>query len=278
MMTGTPFLVRLMGTGLRRPKNGRLGLDVAGTVVELGRDVTKHQIGDQVYGAARGSHAEYVVADADRMNLLPETMTVEQGGGVAVAAITALQGLRDKLDVQAGDHVLINGASGGVGTFAIQIAKLMGADVTAVCSGRNDELVRSIGADHVIDYTTEDLLESGDRYDALFDNVGSHSLWQYRKVLHPKARVVSVGGKKDAPFGMMPGLLKMLVQSLVVSQKAGMFVADENAADLAVLHKWFESGDLSTVIDRTYPLKDAAEAMRYIETQRARGKVILTTG
>ncbi len=272
MMTGKPFLVRFMA-GLRRPKTGRLGLDVAGTVVELGDGVTTHQIGDQVYGAASGSYAEYVAADADRVNTLPQGMTIEQGGGVAMAAITALQGLRDKLDVSPGSHVLINGASGGVGTFATQIAKLMGAEVTAVCSGRNTELVLSVGADHVTD-----LLNSSDRYDALFDNVGSHSLWQYRKVLNPKARVVMVGPKKDSRLGPLPGLVKNLVQSMLISQKASIFVADENAADLAVLHKWFQSGELTTVIDRTYPLEDVADAMRYLGTQRARGKVILTAG
>lgn len=277
MMTGTPFLVRFMA-GLRTPKTGRLGLDIAGTIVEVGQGVTRHNVGDRVYGAARGSYAEYVPAEADRVNPLPASMTIEQGGGVAIAAITALQGLRDKLHVAAGNHVLINGASGGVGTFAIQIAKLMGAEVTAVCSGRNADLVRSVGADHVIDYTTTDLTTSEHRYDALFDNVGSHSLWHYRKVLNPKARVVMVGGKKDLPLGPLPGMFKMFAQSVVISQKAGMFVADENAADLAVLHQWFQAGELTTVIDRTYPLSEAAEAMRYIGTQRAKGKIVLTPG
>lgn len=275
MMTGTPFLVRFM-SGLRKPKTGRLGLDLAGTVVEVADGVTRHQVGDRVYGAARGSYAEFVPAEADRVNPLPESMTFEQGGGMAIAAITALQGLRDKLDVTPGSHVLINGASGGVGTFAIQIAKIMGAEVTAVCSGRNEELVRSVGADHVIDYTTTDLLASEHTYDALFDNVGSHSLWQYRTILTSEARVVMVGGKKDQRLGPLPGMVKTFAQSLVISQKAGMFIADENAADLAVLHEWFQAGDLTTVIDRTYRLSDAAEAMRYLGTQRARGKVILT--
>lgn len=277
MMTGTPRLVRLMGTGLLRPKNGRLGLDVAGVVTAVGDGVTTHNVGDEVYGAGRGAYAEYIVADAGQVNRLPDGMTIEQGGGVAIAAVTALQGLRDKIDIQPGQHVVINGASGGVGTFAVQIAKLMGAEVTGICSGRNVELVRSLGADHVVDYTTDNFTEGDTTYDAIFDNVGSHSISDYRRVMKPKAVLLPVGGNKDAPLGPIPSMVKMLVHSMLISQSIKFFVADENAADLAVLHNYFSAGELSTVIDRTYPLEDAADALRYLETQRARGKVVLTT-
>ncbi len=277
MMTGVPRLVRLMGNGLLRPKNGRLGLDLAGVVVAIGEGVTNHKVGDEVYGAARGAYAEYAVTEADRVNPLPEGMTLEQGGGVAVAAITALQGLRDKIDLQPGQHVVINGASGGVGTFAVQIAKLMGAEVTGVCSGRNVELVRSLGADHVIDYTNENFTEGTTKYDAIFDNVGSHSISHYRRVMKPQAVLLPVGGNKEALLGPIPGMLKTLVHSKLISQSIKFFVADENAADLAVLHGYFSQGQLSTVIDRTYPLEEAAEAMRYLDTHRARGKIVLTT-
>ena len=241
----------------------------------MGEDVDNHKVGDAVYGAASGAYAEYAVTNADLVNPLPDGMSFEQGGGVAIAAITALQGLRDKIGIQPGQHVLINGASGGVGTFAVQIAKHLGAEVTGVCSGRNVELVRSLGADHVIDYTVEDFTEGDSLYDAIFDNAGSRPLSAYRRVMTPEAILLPVGGGKDNKLGPIPGMLKMFVHSLFISQSVKFFVADESAADLAVLHDFFSAGHLQTVLDRTYALEDAADALRYLDTRRIRGKVVL---
>jgi len=273
-MTGSPLPARAM-VGLFKPKTGRLGLDVAGVVAALGEGVTTHAIGDEVYGACRGSYAEYVTVKADLVNPLPDSLSMEQGGGVAIAAVTALQGLRDKADLQPGDHVLINGASGGVGTFAVQIAKLMGAQVTGVCSTRNVELVRSLGADHVVDYTTDDFTEGSVRYDAILDNVGSHSFKEYTKVMSPDAVVVMVGGPKVGFGKMMASMVKNFFQAMRSTQSAAMFVADENPTDLGVLHEWLDTAKLTTAIDRTYPLAQAGKALDYLSTQRARGKVVL---
>lgn len=274
LMTGTPFLVRLVA-GIRRPKDLTLGLDVCGVVEAVGASVTTHQVGDTVYGAADGSYAEFAVADAARVNRLSADMIPEQGAGVAMAAVTALQGLRDKLAIEPAQQVLINGASGGVGTFAVQIAKSLGAEVTGVCSARNVELVRSLGADHVIDYTETDFTDGPARYDAILDNVGSHSFRRYRNVLNPGGAVAMVGGKKDGLLGPIPSILSAKLQALVSSHRAIMFVAEETPEALDALHDLFEQGALRTVVDRTYPLSEAAEAMRYLATQRARGKVIL---
>jgi NADPH:quinone reductase-like Zn-dependent oxidoreductase len=278
-MRGTPYVMRL-GAGLRKPKEIRLGVDYAGTVESVGRNVTQFKPGDDVFGGRTGALAEYIVARADRaVASKPAILTFEQAAAIPIAAITALQGLRDKGRVQAGEKVLINGASGGVGTFAVQIAKSLGAHVTGVCSDRNVELVRSLGADEVVDYKTQDFTTGDQRYDVVIDNVGNRSLADIRRVLEPDGRYVLIGGggpddgKWIGPF-VKP--IQALVMAPFVSQKMGMFIAQLNPQDLAVLAGLMESGKVTPVIDRRYPLSATAAAISYLETGRARGKVIVT--
>ena len=275
------YIPRLFG-GLRKPKDTRFGLDYAGTVEAVGRNVTQFKPGDEVFGGKNGAMAEYLCARADRgVVLKPANITFEQAAAVPVAAITALQGLRDKGKIQAGQKVLINGASGGVGTFAVQIAKSFGAEVTGVCSTRNVEMVRSIGADHVIDYTKEDFTKSAQRYDLIFDLVGNHSFSDRRRVLQPKGICVlaGVGGSGSADGQLGPrllGMLRALVSSPFVSQKFVFYIARLNKADLEILSALMQSGKVTPVIDREYNgLDQAVEAVRYLEKGRARGKVIV---
>jgi NADPH:quinone reductase-like Zn-dependent oxidoreductase len=277
-MRGTPYLMRI-GSGLRKPKDIRMGVDYAGIVEAVGRNVTEFKPGDEVLGGRSGAFAEYVAAKADRAIVLkPAAVTFEQAAGVPVAAITALQGLRDGGQLQAGQTVLINGASGGVGTFAVQIAKSYGAEVTGVCSGRNVAMVRSLGADHVIDYTKEDFAESRQRYDVVLDNVGTRPLSDFRRVLKPEGRYVLIGGggPDDGKWiGPMAKPVAAYFMSKFVSQHMGMLLADLNRKDLALLGEMMQSGKVKPVIDRTYSLADVPEAIRYLEEGHARGKVII---
>jgi NADPH:quinone reductase-like Zn-dependent oxidoreductase len=277
---GTPKIIRLMGVGLRKPKDIRVGVDFAGTVEAVGKNVTQFKPGDDVFGGKGGAFAEYVCRRAEgAVALKPANITFEQAASINIAGITALQGLRDKGKVQPGQKVLINGASGGVGTFAVQIAKSFGADVTGVCSTRNVDLVRSLGADHVIDYTKEDFTKSTDRYDVILDNVANHSLSECRRVLNPKGKYVMVGGggaNEQGFIGVLARPLKAMVLSPFISQQMGMMMADANQKDLTVLADMMQSGKMKPVIDRTYKLSEVPAAIAYLEEGHARGKVIIT--
>ncbi len=279
-MRGTPYIFRIGEIGLRRPKVPRLGVDLAGQVEAVGKNVTQFKPGDEVFGGKTGAFAEYVCARADRAVVLkPVNMTFEQAASVPIAGITALQGLRDKGKVQPGQKVLINGASGGVGTFAVQIAKSFGADVTGVCSTRNLDLVRSIGADHVIDYTKEDFTKGDERYDIILDNVGNQPLSGFRHALKPKGICVMIGGggPNDAGFiGPMARPIQALLLSPFISQKMGMFIAELTKQDLTILRDLMQGGKVTPVIDRTYRLSQVREAIRYLEEGHARGKVVIT--
>jgi NADPH:quinone reductase-like Zn-dependent oxidoreductase len=277
---GTPKIMRAMGVGLRKPKDTRLGVDYAGTVEAVGKNVTQFKPGDEVFGGKTGAFAEYVCARANRaVALKPASITFEQAASVPIAAITALQGLRDKGKVQPGQKVLINGASGGVGTFAVQIAKSFGANVTGVCSTRNVDLVRSLGADQVIDYTKEDFTKSEQHYDVILDNVPNHSLSECRRILTPKGKYVMIGGggpnegRWIGPFGRV---IHTLLLSPFISQQMGMMLAELNQKDLTTLADMMQAGTIKPVIDRTYPLSQIADAIRYLEQGHARGKVIIT--
>jgi NADPH:quinone reductase-like Zn-dependent oxidoreductase len=276
------WLARLMGGGLRKPKETRLGVDYAGTVEAVGKNVTNFKPGDEVFGGRTGALAEYVCARADRaIALKPANMTFEQAGSVAVAAITALQGLRDKGRVQAGQKVLINGASGGVGTFAVQIAKSLGAEVTGVCSTRNLDLVRSIGADRVIDYTKEDFTKSDQRYDVIFDNVQNHTFSERRRVLTPNGICVLAGlggaGWHEDTWEHLVRSFTTPLMSKFTSQKFSFYIAQLNHQDLALLADLMQSGKVTPVIDRTYKsLGEVRDALKYLEQGHARGKVVIT--
>ena len=276
---GTPKIIRLMGVGLRKPKDTRVGVDFAGTVEAVGKNVTNFKPGDEVFGGRGGAFAEYVCPRAHRaVALKPASVTFEQAASVNIAGITALQALRDKGKVQPGQKVLINGASGGVGTFAVQIAKSFGADVTGVCSTRNVDLVKSLGADHVIDYTKEDFTKSAERYDVMLDNVGNRTLSECKSVLTPKGKYVLIGGGGASEQGLLGGLGKALwamLFSKFVNQQMGMMMADPSQKDLTVLADMMETGKLKPVIDRTYKLDQVPEAIRYLEEGHARGKVII---
>jgi NADPH:quinone reductase-like Zn-dependent oxidoreductase len=278
-MRGTPYIMRLDG-GLRRPKVIRLGVDYAGTVEAVGKNIKRFKPGDEVFGGKTGAFGEYVVVREDRaVALKPTNVTFEQAASVPIAGITALQAIRDKGKVQPGQKVLINGASGGVGTFAVQIAKSLGAEVTGVSSTRNLELVRSIGADHVIDYTREDFAKGAQRYDVILDNVGNRALSDITRVLKPKGIYIPIGGggPNDGNWiGPLGGLLKTLAMSPFVSQKFVPFMADLNNADLGVLHDLMQAGKVTPVIDRRYKLSETADAIRYVEQGHARGKVVIT--
>jgi NADPH:quinone reductase-like Zn-dependent oxidoreductase len=278
---GTPKIMRMMGVGLRKPKDTRLGVDFAGTVEAVGKNVTQFKPGDDVFGGKGGAFAEYVCRRAEgAVALKPANITFEQAASVNIAGITALQGLRDKGKVQPGQKVLINGASGGVGTFAVQIAKSFGADVTGVCSTRNVDLVRSLGADRVIDYTKEDFAKGTERYDVILDNVPNHSLSECRQILNPNGKYVMIGGggpndnRWIGPFGRV---IHTLILSPFINQKMGMMMADANQNDLTILGDMMQSGKLKPVIDRTYKsLGEVPDATRYLEEGHARGKVVIT--
>lgn len=275
------WLMRPM-LGMRKPKNTRFGTDFGGVVEAVGKNVTDFKPGEEVFGAARGAVAEYVCVRADKgIVLKPANITFEQAGSVAIAGLTALQGLRDKGHIQAGQRVLVNGASGGVGTFAVQIAKAFGADVTGVCSTRNLELVKSIGADRVIDYTKEDFTKTDRHYDMLYDLVGNHSFSDRRQILKPNGICV-IGGMGGAglhpeSWGRLFGNFWAMFLSSFTSQRFPTYIAKLTKDDLNVLRDLMESGKVSPVIDRTYKLNDASVAVRYLEEGHARGKVVIVT-
>ena len=277
LVRGLPYIVR-MASGLLKPKNGVPGTDVAGHVEAIGKNVTQFQSGDEVFGWCEGAFAEYACAGESNFVPKPDDLTFEQAGAVGVSAFTALQLLRDQGKVQPGQKVLINGASGGVGTFAVQIAKSLGADVTGVCSTRNVDRVRSIGADHVIDYTQEDFTQSGQRYDFILDNVGNHSLPDCRRALTPKGTFQpnSGGHSSGRWIGPMGRVVKALVVSLFVRQQLRPFLSTNNKADLVVLKELIETGKVRPVIDRTYPLSETPEAIGYVGEGHACGKVVIT--
>jgi NADPH:quinone reductase-like Zn-dependent oxidoreductase len=274
VLTGTPWAGRAQ-MGLRKPRTPLLNADVAGTVEAVGKDVTQFRAGDEVFGRGAG-FAEYVIAD-EWLARKPAGLTFEEVAALPVAAITALQGLRDHGQLLTGQKVLIYGASGGVGTFAVQIAKALGADVTAVCSTGNAELARSLGADRVIDYTREDFTRSGERFDLMLDNAGRTSWAKCKRVLEPNATVVLVGGpKKNRLLGPLGHILKMKLGSMHGDRKTVFFVAKINQQDLDVLGEMLESGSVRSVIDRSYELSELADALRYLGEGHAKGKVVIT--
>jgi NADPH:quinone reductase-like Zn-dependent oxidoreductase len=274
-MRGSPYLMRL-SSGVGTPKETRIGVDYSGTVVAVGKSVTQFKPGDEVFGGRDGALAEYVVVrEKGAIAHKPDRITFAQAASVGVAAITALQGLRDHGGVQPGQKVLINGASGGVGTFAVQIAKSLGANVTGVCSTRNVDLVKSLGADRVIDYTNEDFAQSDDRYDMILDNVGNRSLSDLRRVLKPKGALVMVGAAKGDWIGPLTNPLKAVILSPFIDEKLGMFIAEFKQPDLELLAALMQEGKVTPVIDRQYTLSETAAAMAYLEEGRARGKVVV---
>ncbi len=273
---GTPYIGRLE-MGLRRPKVTRLGVDFAGTVDSVGKHVTRFRVGDEVFGGRTGAFAQYVAVRADRAVVAkPARLSFEQAAAIPVAAVTALQALRDQGAVRPGQRVLINGASGGVGTFAVQIAKALGAHVTGVCSARNVAMVRSIGADSVIDYTKDDFTRGTQRYDVIIDNVGNHSLSALRHVLTPTGRYVIVGGPSGRWLDPLPRAFAATATSWFVKQDLRFFISAFNQRDLTILHDLADQGRVTPVIDRTYPLDQLQAAVAYLETGRARGKVVVT--
>ncbi len=264
-------------TGLRRPRSRLIGTDFAGTVEAVGRDVTEFRPGDEVFGGRTGALAEYVCARARCVALKPARLTFEEAAAVPVAALTALQGLRDRGQIQPRQKLLINGASGGVGTFAVQIAKALGAEVTAVCSTRNVDLARSIGADHVVDYTREDFTRSEQLYDVMFDNAGSRSWSECKRVLNRQATVVLVGGQMgNRLLGPLGHVVRMRLAATLSSRKAVFFIAKVNSADMEVLRELLEAEKVTPVIDRRYELSEAADAFRYVGEGHARAKVVIT--
>lgn len=277
---GDPYFLRLV-EGLPRPRNGRLGADFAGRIETAGARVHEFAPGDEVYGDASssgmGAFAQYISVPVTKVAPKPASISFEAAASVPIAGVTALQGLRDSGRIQAGESVLINGASGGVGTFAVQIAKAYGAEVTGVCSTRNLKLVRSIGADHVVDYTQEDFTRSGDRYDLVFDSVANRTLADYKRALNPGGRFVMVG------FSTLSHMLQVTVGGAWVSRTGdrrmgSLGMVNSKREDLLQLNELLESGKVAAVIDRRYPLEETAQALRHVESHRARGKVIITIG
>jgi len=276
-VTGTPYVGRVE-MGLLRPKSNRVGTDLAGTVEAVGRDVTRFRPGDDVFGAKNGAFAEYVCVREERAIVAkPANVTFEQAAAVPVAAITALQGLRDEGGLKPGQKVLVNGASGGVGTFAVQIAKALRAEVTGVCSTRNVDLVRSLGADHVVDYTREDFTRSDCRYDLLLDVAGSRGWSECRRVLGPQATLVIVGAPKgNRLLGPLTHVAKLRLAGVRGSQKVVFFVAKLDQAGMEVLRELLETGQVTPVVERRYELGEIAEALRYLGEGHAQGKIVLT--
>lgn len=275
LMRGAPYIFRIL-FGLRKPTIARpagVGRDVAGQVEAVGRSVTQFKPGDEVFGVCLGAFAEYACANEDKLALKPANISFEDAAAIPVAAISALQGLRDKGRIQRGQKVLVDGASGGVGTFAVQIAKSFGAEVTAVCSTRNVDTARSIGADHVIDYTREDFTQSGQRYDLIMAANAYHSIFDYRRALSQDGFYVMAGG---GWVQILQAVLLGPLLSLIGSKKMCNFVAKLNKKDLVLLKELLEAGKVTPVIDRSYPLRDVPEAIRYLEEGHARGKVVIT--
>ena len=278
VMAGLPYPIRVAGFGLRRPKGLNPGRSVAGVVEAVGASVGGFTPGDEVYGICEGgSFAEYAAARAAKLAAKPANLTFEQAAAVPISGLTALQAVRDKALITPGQTVLIIGASGGVGTFAVQIAKAFGADVTGVCSSSKVDLVRSLGADHVIDYTREDITDSGRRYDAILDIGGNRRLFQLRRALTHAGRLVIVGGETDGRWlGGSGRQIRAIMLSGLVSQKLPTLRSSENADDLTALRELVEAGAVTPVIDRTYPLRETSAAIRYVKGGHARGKVVIT--
>ena len=276
-MAGMPYLFRLMGPGFRKPKNPVLGLDVAGTVLAVGADVTRVAVGDEVFGISRGSFAEYAAAREDKLARKPANLTFDQAAVVAISGLTALQSLLDVGRLEAGQHVLIIGASGGVGTYAVQIAKASGAEVTGVCSTGKVDLVRSLGADHVIDYTRDDFAAGPQRYDLILDIGGNSPLPRLRRALTPSGTLVLVGGEDgDRWTGGMGRQLQAVALSPFVRQRLTMKTPREHYTDLERLARLIEAGELTPTIDETYTLEHVPDAMRHLEAGQARGKIVIT--
>lgn len=275
IMQGLPKMMRPV-FGLRRPKEPIPGMDVAGTVEVVGADVTKLQPGDEVFGWCKGAFAEYVPVAEEALAIKPADLTFEQASAIGVSAFTALQGLRDRLDIQPGQKVLITGASGGVGTFAVQIAKSLGAEVTGVCSTRNVDMVRAIGAADVIDYTKEDFTEVEPVFDAIFDNVGKRSFADTRRPLVASGTLLSNGAPVSGWFGGLGHVIKAFAQSVYVRQQAAPWVSMQNADDLATLKDMAEAGEITPVIDKVYPLDDGADAMAHVSGGHTQGKTVIT--
>lgn len=276
LMTGKPYLMRIAGFGLRAPRQAVLGREVAGVVESVGDKVTGFQPGDEVFGIGEGTFAEFAVARADKLARKPESLSFGQAAAVAISAITALQAVRDHAAVKPGQEVLVVGASGGVGTYAVQIARSFGARVTGVCSTAKVEGVRSLGVDRVMDYTREDFAAEGARYDAILDIGGNSSLARLRQALKPRGTLIIVGGESGgAWFGGIDRQLRAMAMSRSKGQRMGAFIATESGDDLVALRDLVESGKVAPVIDRTFPLDGVPDAMRYLEAGKARGKVVI---
>jgi NADPH:quinone reductase-like Zn-dependent oxidoreductase len=274
IMRANPFFIRLMGDGFLKPRDPRIGSDVAGRVEAVGENVTQFRPGDEVFGCGAGAFADYAVAKDTRLVLKPANRSFEEAAAVPVAALTALQGLRNAGKIQSGQKVLIQGASGGVGIFAVQLAKSFGAEVTAVCSTKNLEMARSLGAEHIIDYTREDFTRNQECYDLIFAVNGYHPISAYKRALNPQGVYICAGGT-------MPQFFQAILLGRLMSKDGGkklgsMGIAKVNREDLAYLGDLLEAGKINPVIDRRYPLTETAEAIRYVEEKHARGKVVIT--
>jgi NADPH:quinone reductase-like Zn-dependent oxidoreductase len=276
-VAGRPYVGRVQ-TGLRKPKTNRLGVDYAGTVEAVGKNVTEFRPGEEVFGGRNGAYAEYVCARADRgIVSKPANVTFEEAAAVPVAAITALQGLRDKGQLRPGQKVLINGASGGVGTFAVQIAKALGAEVTGVCSTGKVDLDRSLGADHVVDYTQDDFTRTDERYDLMLDVAGSRSWSECKRVLRPEATLVVVGGPKtNRMFGPLGHVVRLRLGGLLARRKVVFFIAKFHKADMVTLRELLETGKVVPVVERRYELSEVSDALRYLGEGHARAKIVVT--
>jgi len=276
VMTGEPYLMRVMGFGLRGPKTRVRGMDVAGTVEAIGKDVTRFQVGDEVFGTCDGAFAEYARAGDGTLAPKPSNLTFEQAAAVPTSAVTALNALRDAGKIQAGQTVLIVGASGGIGLFAVQIARALGAEVTGVCSAAKADAVRAAGAAYVVDYAREDVTRSGRRYDLILDMVGNRSLSELRRALTPRGTLVLVGGEGGGRWiGALGRSLRGFALSPFVSQSLRMIIAVANADDLRFLTELVEAGKVTPVVDRTYPLSEVPDAIRYLSGGQARGKIVV---
>jgi NADPH:quinone reductase-like Zn-dependent oxidoreductase len=276
LMVGMPYVMRLAGFGIRAPKNPLLGYDVAGRVEVVGANADQFRPGDEVFGTCRGSFAEYAVARVERLASKPVNVSFDQAAATPISGYAALQAVRDNGKVEAGQRVLIIGAGGGVGTFAVQIAKADGAEVTGVCGTSKVELVRSIGADHVIDYTKQDVGDDGDRYDVILDIAGNRPLSQLRRALTPRGTLVIVGAEDAGDWIGIRRQLRAAALSPFVRQKLGFYISKERSQDLEELRKLLEAGAVRPFVDRTFPLDEVPEAIRYLRDGRARGKIVIT--
>jgi len=273
-MTGTPYITR-MGSGWSKPKDTGLGVDVSGVVAAVGAQVSEFAVGDEVFGCADGAYAEYVAAKADSLARKPANTPFDEAAAVPVAALAALQGLRDHGKLQSGQRVLVNGASGGVGTFAVQLAKHLGATVTGICSASNARMVLSLGADHVVDYTTEDFTEDASAYDVIFDNMGNRTMSEIKRCLSPSGCYVVVGGPKGIILGPLVHMIKAMVSFMFGSQRAAAFMTQRKRADLEFLADLLSAGALRSVVETKYPLEQVGMAMTHLATGRAKGKLVL---